>query len=169
MRYLPIGDSGKSALVDDGKYDELMEYRWHLCGGYARTWHVIPGLYSGDPFEIRLVIPMSNIVLGYKPGYIIDHKNRKPLDNRKSNLRYATYGQNACNSARRANRSGYRGVIKRSSALNSWSAQICYEGKQVHLGMYETPQAAAIAYDKAARELHGEFAFCNFGEEVSNG
>lgn len=35
------------------------------------------------------------------------------------------------------------------------------EGKKIHLGLFESPSEAHLAYCEAAKKLHGEFA--NFG------
>jgi hypothetical protein len=43
-----------------------------------------------------------------------------------------------------------------------YRAQIRSDGSLLNLGMYSTPEAAAHAYDQAARVLFGEFAAVNF-------
>src|SRR3990167_1673980 len=47
-----------------------------------------------------------------------------------------------------------------------WSARIKYEGKQLHLGTYQTEEMAATVYNRTAREYFGEFAQLNILEEV---
>lgn len=57
------------------------------------------------------------------------------------------------------NTSGYRGVsLKRK---NKWIAQIKVDGKHMHLGHWDTPELAAIAYNKAAKKILGKFTFLN--------
>jgi hypothetical protein len=60
--------------------------------------------------------------------------------------------------------SQYRGVcwVKRDHA---WAARISdgASGK-ISLGNFQDEETAARAYDKAARDLHGEFAVLNFKE-----
>lgn len=92
---------------------------------------------------------------------VTDHRNGNGLDNRRANLREATQGQNVFNQRRRRGASGFKGVTywKRDSM---WKAQISCAGTNRHLGYYATALDAAIAYDTAARELHGEFATLNF-------
>lgn len=46
-----------------------------------------------------------------------------------------------------------------------WGATITYHGKRMHLGMFNTEEAAARAYDAKARELHGDKARLNFPDD----
>lgn len=59
--------------------------------------------------------------------------------------------------------SGYRGVSRRSDGR--WRVRLHVNGKELGFGGYETPEEAAYAYDKAARELLGDRARLNFPEE----
>lgn len=92
----------------------------------------------------------------------VDHINRDPLDNRRANLRLASNAEN-CRNRRRPenNTSGYKGVIRRKG-YDRWRARIGLNGKRLHIGDYSTPEEAARAYDRVARELYGEFALLNF-------
>lgn len=58
-------------------------------------------------------------------------------------------------------KTGYVGV-KWHGPVNAYVARIRIHGKRVWLGEFETPEAAARAYDDAARTHHGEDALLNF-------
>lgn len=93
----------------------------------------------------------------------VDHINRNPSDNRRSNLRVCNHSQNMFNRGRnRNNTTGYKGVYRNSAgARRPWQARITENGKLQYLGSYDTPEEAARAYDRAARRLAGEFAQLN--------
>jgi hypothetical protein len=95
---------------------------------------------------------------GNFPAKEIDHINGNPSDNRWCNLRYATRAQNQQNRKRAVvNTSGLKGVsFHKQSGL--WRARITAQGKRVHLGGFNCPTAAHIAYCKAAKAYFGEFA-----------
>lgn len=84
----------------------------------------------------------------------IDHRNRVRSDNRWVNLRAATRGQNLQNSSKRKdNKCGITGVdfdTKRSK----WRAQIAVDKRHIHLGRFDTKDAAALAYRQAKAKLH---------------
>ena len=94
---------------------------------------------------------------GIDPGENhIDHIDGNGLNNKFANLRLATSAQNSFNQKTRAdNTSGYKGVTKHR---NKWKVQITAHGFYYHLGTFDTPELAHMAYCKAAAELHGEFA-----------
>lgn len=90
-------------------------------------------------------------------GMLIDHIDGDKLNNAIGNLRLATTSQN------RHNMGAYKGSVSRFKGVawhkknSKWRVQIRIDGKVQHIGYYEDEREAAIAYDKVARELHGEF------------
>ena len=56
--------------------------------------------------------------------------------------------------------SKYKGVHLRKDT-NTWIAQIRFSNKLHYLGIYENEMDAAIAYNKKASELFGDFASLN--------
>ena len=104
-------------------------------------------------------------VHGRWPINEIDHRNRIVDDDRIDNLREATNLQNLRNrGVLRNNKSGFKGVFW-WKYRNCWRAVIMVNFKQKVVGHFKTAEAAARGYDKAARELFGEFAFFNFPQE----
>lgn len=95
-------------------------------------------------------------VYGFWPKKL-DHKNRNPLDNRISNLREASNGQNMANRGmQKNNRSGFKGVFW---YRQRWQAMISHNRKAIYLGRFPTPELAHAAYCAKAKEIYGEFAY----------
>lgn len=93
-------------------------------------------------------------VRGAWPSVEIDHRDGDALNNRLDNLREATRSQNAMNVGRRAPRSGFRGVSQNGSGF---AAGIHAAGKYHYIGQFRTAEQAHEAYQRAAKDLHGEF------------
>lgn len=102
-----------------------------------------------------------SLVYLFHHGFIpdrIDHKNQNKTDNKIENLRDCSASQNAWNQCKRkTNKSGYKGVYFNKQA-GKFHSQITVNYKKKHLGFFATPEEAHIAYCKAAKDLHGEFA-----------
>jgi hypothetical protein len=96
-------------------------------------------------------------VYGNDPGAIeMDHRDRNRTNNRWYNLRLADFTQNRINTATQSNNTtGVRGVNKRG---DTYVARIRVRNKRHHLGSFASLEEAAVAYKKAAEQLHGEFA-----------
>ena len=140
--------TGEVILVDDEDYDSLITHRWHISKGYAWTRK-----YGKNPSRT----PMHRILMSPPQGFVVDHINGNPLDNRKTNLRICTEAENNRNvSIQSRSTSGLKGVSW-YSAGNKWKAQIKVNGKRIHIGYFTNKEEAYEAYCKKGRELHGEF------------
>lgn len=161
MLIYPVSNLISNVYVDDNidiifdKYNINKVFTWDGKGGilvYVNLWHKNQYLHR--------------MILEYFGPLHVDHKDRNPFNNQKNNLRIATPTQNCANSGKRSsNWSQFKGVRKRDNK-NYYEACITIKGKYIYLGSYKTQKEAALAYDKKALEIHGEFAVLNFPEEV---
>jgi hypothetical protein len=103
---------------------------------------------------------LHRLLMRAPPGCVVDHMNGNPLDNRGANLRVCTAAENSRNRrTQRGTHSGYKGVYIHHSGR--WQAVIRFEGKKHSLGLYDTAEAAADAYDRGAVRMFGAFARTN--------
>jgi hypothetical protein len=136
-------------LFDLEDYDLISNYYWRVvvrnnCN-YKRVMTKINGVE----------IPMHKVIT--RKSYL-DHENRNPLDNRKSNLREATFCQNSSNRTKQSNNtSGVIGVVYRTDS-DKWEARININKKETKLGVYINFVDAVIVRLNAEREYYGEFA-----------
>jgi hypothetical protein len=98
---------------------------------------------------------------GEWPKKNLDHINGVKNDNRWVNLREATHQQNMFNkSSVTRSSSKYKGVYLHK-LTNKWSCRINIGKKQTYIGLFETEEEAALAYNKQAIRHHGEYAKLN--------
>jgi hypothetical protein len=111
------------------------------------------------------MISMHREIMNANDSRFVDHRNCDSLDNRKSNLRFATQAENIHNRRKRKNAtSQYIGVFFRKDT-RKWVGKIMDGKKQIILGNFDNEIDAAKAYDEAAKKYHGEFARLNFPPE----
>lgn len=144
------------AIVEDEDFKTLSQHKWSLANGYAMRTIFIrtkEGKYR------HRNIYMAHAVIGKPPaGQVVDHINGEKLDNRRANLRIASYAQNSQNKKRlKTNTIGFRGVTFHALA-RKFQAQIMVNGKQIYLGLFSTPANAARARRQATLKYHGQFA-----------
>jgi len=103
---------------------------------------------------------MHRLILCAPKGMQVDHVNGMGLNNTRKNIRICTPAENSRNRRFFGNKSGVKGVIRiplRNGGY-SWTASITYQGVHMFLGTFDSRYKAAMAYRKAANELHAEFA-----------
>lgn len=146
---------GLVTVVDDDDYDKLAQYRWRAV--IKKDGRAYAGRNVPLPNRKQKAVLMHRIILNPPSGMDTDHANGDSLDNRKCNLRIATRAQNNFNQKlRKDNKTGTKGVIF-NKERKKYQARLFFNGKQKYLGSFETVEAATVARDAAAKELHGEF------------
>lgn len=144
------------ATIDAGNVSVVADSRWCMTArGYAVAR--IDGA----------IIYMHTMLVKAPFGWVVDHIDGDKLNNLTANLRACQQIDNSRNrkNLSKNNTSGYKGVTK--TAEGRWRARITDNGTEVRLGHYDTQEEAALAYNKAAIEIYGEFAAINVIEGLS--
>lgn len=149
----------KFALVDMDDYKTLSKYNWHAIN-IRNKWYAYCGIYVGN-YKTKH-FSMHRIIMKAKKGQQVDHINGNGLDNRKNNLRVCSNMQNNQNKGPQVNNKlGIRGVCLDDRGKYHVTIQIPNR-KYKFLGRFDSPIEAGKAYDRAAREYFGEFAYQNY-------
>lgn len=159
MQELSFEEASAAFRVENGKLI------WQIARGRMK-----PGAIAGrlNPDGYVVVMYKGRAMLAHRliwlvtygtwPQDRIDHVNGVHDDNRIENLRVATHSQNIANSkVRRDNAGGVKGATRLPSG--KWQAQIKANKVYRYLGTFENKDDAKAAYERAAKEAFGEFAF----------
>lgn len=153
---VPLG-RGLTALIDTADRALVEHWRW-TSSMVGRRIYAVHRAGAAS-------VPMHRVLMGAPDELDVDHIDGNGLNNCRSNLRLATRSENMANvPVRRSNTSGFTGV-SRHSVSGRWRATIKQDGRQVHIGFFDTPEDAARAYDARAREVFGAFARLNLPDD----
>jgi HNH endonuclease len=114
-----------------------------------------PGMHVLHKCDTRNCVRGEHLFLGTHQDNVVDmcSKNRQ-----------ARHWQRA---ARSTNRSGLVGIYWKQR-IGKWGAHIYASGRTLHLGYFTDREAAAAAYDVAARFYKGADAYQNFPASLSD-
>jgi len=135
--------SGNKVLLDAEDVLLLAKYHYWECKREKTSYAMRKGI-KGKTHYLHGDIMQTKIT---------DHINHNGLDNRRSNLRPCNQSQNCANAEKpvfqdgRTTSSKYKGV---SLHGEKWMAYIRVDYERHHLGMFETEEDAARAYNEAA-------------------
>lgn len=132
---------GKYAIVDDGDYKWLSQWKWCVRES-NKTFYAIRQ-------KDNVIIYMHRQILGLQrgDGKHTDHINHNSLDNCRCNIRIVTCQQNRFNLK---NVKGYTW----DKVANIWKAQIKVNGKSIYLGVFDNKKDAHRAYLCAKKKYH---------------
>lgn len=142
---------GVTALIDAEDEARVRAHGWWLHKyGYPCT------RINGQ------AVQMHRFIMEAPARVIVDHINMIRTDNRKANLRFATFSQNLSNSGPRNGRK-YKGVYhEKSGRPKCWHAYATVNNKLIDFGRHYSEDEAARVYDREIVKYRGEFARLNF-------
>lgn len=155
IAYIPL-TQGFFALVDREDAEMLAQRPWQV---YKRAAKKTTYAYRTPRVaDEKKWMMMHQVICPCVEGHLPDHVNRNGLDNRKANLRPATYSQSVVNQNQRTtNKSGVRGVWfdKKSG---KYRTAIYLNKRKIWLGRFAELEAAVEARQAAERIYYGEYA-----------
>ncbi|HMO41148.1 MAG TPA: hypothetical protein PKC76_14890 [Saprospiraceae bacterium] len=154
-------------LLDDKVYDYLtndsylrkigflQNLRKHSsgCAVFQKTWKKADGSYKTETIYLHKLIAEKFLVdEKTSANNLVGAKNGNKLDCRLENIIYRSRSV-ASRKRKTSSRVGYTGVYKEH---NRYRAVISVNRKSIHIGMFATPEEAALAYNKKSREIYGD-------------
>lgn len=135
----------KNVIIDYDDFDKFNKYNWFLVKKNI-YYYVATDIPFNGKYKRKY---LHQIVYGEKKGFVIDHINRNPLDNRKDNLRFVDKSVNGFNSKIRIdNISGFRN-ISFDKTRNKWVVRRVINGKYKFLGRYNNLEDAKTVLGEA--------------------
>ncbi len=162
-----LKNANKSVIIDDFVHDyfdkdlylKSLNFEKNLrlhSSGYAvfqKAWKQKDETYKTETIYLHKRIAEKFIP---KPEsedrLIVRVVNGNKLDCRVKNLEWATMSK-ASRKGRNYGETGYRGVRKDG---NRYRATIYVDRKAIHIGMFETPEEAALAYNEKSKLHFGD-------------
>lgn len=141
-----ITKSGIEYLFDKEDYPLVSSSSWCL----SKTGYLVARIN-------KKTVKLHRLLLDADKDLVVDHKNRNPLDNQKSNLRITTSKNNSRNTTvSRSNNLKHLGVSK--SRDKKYRARIMVDGKELHLGVFDKIEDAILIRKEAEIKYFGEYA-----------
>jgi tRNA splicing ligase len=169
---IKLKNSSEYVLLDENTYNKLLSdptvleldllnnLRKHSsgCAVFQKTVRESYGEYSTQTIYFhRFIAEKFLSEQKSNSNNLVGAKNANKLDCRLDNLIWRSRST-ASRLRKTSSRTGYTGVYMENK---KYRAIISIQGKAVHLGMFDTPEAAALAYNKKSKELFGEKAKIN--------
>mgnify|MGYP003653768617 CR=1 FL=1 len=152
VAYVPL-TQGCTAIIDAADVPLVNGRNWHA----RKVRNVIYASHKESIGGNWRNANLHRVIMGEPHGWQVDHIDGDGLNNRRNNLRLATFGQNSQNRRINSNnKSGFKGVCFHKHS-GKWRGQIRSNYKTISLGYFASPEEAHAAYCLASEKYHGEF------------
>lgn len=138
-------------IIDLEDLEKIRYKKWRQSYG-----HIVTGSGKNQPRLTHILMGLNK-----EDGKVVDHIDGNPYNNRKSNLRVCTQGENTLNKHYMSrNTSGVIGVSydRRKDRRKKWVSEIRFKDRKFHLGTYLYIEEAAYARYVAQNFLFKEFS-----------
>lgn len=139
------------AIIDLDDIQKVKKYKWTLNdSGY------VVASVKGRKSKLRLHRYLMNVDKYDSNSTEVDHIDKNPLNNRKSNLRVCSHKLNMINKSIQSNNtSGIAGVSQTKNG--KWVAYLNLNEKRIFTKTFKIKEEAIIARLKAEKEYFGDF------------
>ena len=137
------------------KVDLLNNLRRHSsgCAVFQKTSKKPEGGYATKTIYLhKLIAERFKLEEKSESNDLVGAKNGNKLDCRLENICWRSRAV-ASRKRKTSSKTGYTGVYKEN---NRYRAVISLNRKSIHIGMFDTPEKAALAYNQKSRELFGD-------------
>ena len=151
---------GRFAIIDSADSPKVSGMSWQVTTNGGSNEYIKTTLRVEGKNVNRY---LHRVITDAPRGMDVDHIDGNGFNNMRENLRLCTRGQNLANRNLDKVRGGmgYLGVTW-FKPRGKWKAAVGHNYKEHFVGYFDDPQEAAIARDRMAIALHGEFASLNF-------
>ena len=161
---IKLRNSNEKAIVDDKGYkylttdkylagiDIVSRLRKHSsgCAVFQRTKKQKKGGYKTETIYLHKLLA-EKFLKKSKSNNLVGALNGNKLDCRIENLAFRSRST-ASRQRKSSSKAGYTGVYKESTR---YRAVISHKGKSIHIGMFDTAEEAADAYNQKSKEFYG--------------
>ena len=164
---IQLKNADKTVLLDDQVFEALSKdpyftrvglldnLRLHSsgCAVFQKTWKKADGGYKTETIYLHKLIAERFLAdQRSSANRLVGTKNGNKLDCRLENLEWRSRSV-ASRKRKTSSKEGYTGVYREN---NRYRAVISVDGKPRHIGMFKTPEEAALAYNRMSVKLFGE-------------
>lgn len=176
MKSIAVHSAGEfyHVKVDDDDFPVLERHKWYILhSGAKKRPYAFTRFYTEQDTKNGKTFLMHHLIMGTSGS--IDHINNDSLDNRKENLRVATYQENGWNKPKsktirgKAPASPYKGVVRCVRASGEEYFRVLFKlskkgdkpDRFCRMGPFETERDAALAYNEEVVKHRGQYAYLN--------
>ncbi len=162
-----LKNADQSVLLDPDVYEYLSNHSYYSkvkllenlrrhssgCAVFQKTWKKAEGGYKTETIYLHKLIAETFLPdQKSSENNLVGARNGDKLDCRKENLVWRSRAW-ASRQRKTTSKTGYMGVYKESK---KYRAVISANGKSMHIGMFDTAEEAAEAYNQKSWELYGD-------------